>query len=216
MRTLSRCVFLWVVFAAAIGTMGCDKTPTGPETDPLSPQTGRPAAPPAPAPIPAPASHPFAGTYAATLTIGSSCTAVPEAERTRAYTARFDRASEGSYVVSLTDATFLTGSICDAGSGRFAGIGCHQFFAHEDAGQMQFVLANNNDEAHGGHIVEQTQAGTWLEIIGEAVGARDPASMEAAGSGLVWRCGESRGYPFPCSSYDSCNSTELRLTLTRK
>lgn len=81
---------------------------------------------------------------------------------------------------------------------------------------MQFALANNNDEAHGGHIVEQTASGTWLEIIGEAVGSRNVVSMEAAGRGSVWRCPESRGYPYPCSSFVFCDSTELRLRLTRR
>jgi hypothetical protein len=178
------------------------------------PQTGGPN--PVPTPSPSPVNHPFDGTYALTIEIGSSCTAVPESERTRAYTARFDRVGDGSYVVTLSDANFLTGPICDFGSGRFAGIGCHQFFAHEDGPQMQFVLANNNDEAHGGHIVEQTASGTWLEIIGEAVGARNPLSMDAAGRGSVWRCPESRGYPFPCSSFVFCDSAELRLRLTRR
>lgn len=82
--------------------------------------------------------------------------------------------------------------------------------------RMQFALANNNDEAHGGHIVEQTASGTWLEIIGEVVGSRNVVSMEAAGRGSVWRCPESRGYPYPCSSFVFCDSTELRLRLTRR
>lgn len=177
---------------------------------------GAPTAPPAPAPTPPPADHRFAGTYTLTITIGPGCSAVPEPERLRTYTARFDPVADGSYVISLSDSAFLTGPICDLGSGRFAGIGCHQFFAYDDADRMQFVLANNNDEAHGGHIVEQTAFGTWLEIIGEAVGSRDPVSMEAAGQGSVWRCPESRSYPFPCASFVSCRPAELRLKLTRR
>jgi hypothetical protein len=203
-----------IVLVAAVAVAGCGRGPQAPS--PLPPAGGPPSAPRAPDPTPVPATHPFTGTYAMTLTIGSSCTVVPEAERTRAYTARFDRVSDGSYVVSLSDARFLYGLICDLGSGRFAGIGCHQFFAHEEASQMRFVLANNNDEAHGGHIVEQTASGTWLEIIGEAAGTRDPTYMEAAGETTVWWCGESRGYPFPCFSSSSCQSAELRMTLRRK
>lgn len=187
---------------------------SAPAPGPL-PQGGPTAPPTTPAPAPAPGTHPFAGTYTLTMTIGAGCTTVPEAERVRAYTARFDRAAEGSYVVTLSDATFLTGLICDAGGGRFAGLGCHQFFAYDNSSQMQFVLANNNDEAHGGHIVERTTSGMWLEIIGEATGSRDPASMEAAGRASVWRCGESRAYPFPCFSAVSC-SADLRLSFTRR
>jgi hypothetical protein len=202
-----------VVLVAAVAVAACGGGPQAPA--PLPAVGGVPSAPP-PDPTPVPATHPFTGSYAMTLTIGSSCTVVPAAERTRQYTARFDRVSEGSYVVTLSDALFLHGLICDLGSGRSAGIGCHQFFAHEEASQMRFVLANNNDEAHGGHIVEQTASGTWLEIIGEAAGTWDPAYMEAAGETTVWWCGESRGYPFPCFSSSSCQSAELRMTLRRK
>jgi hypothetical protein len=206
------CVVL--VAAVAVAVAACGGGPQMPAPLPIA--GGTPAAPPAPAPTPVPATHPYTGTYAMTLTIGSSCTVVPEAERTRAYTARFDRVSDGSYVVSLSDALFLHGLICELGGGRFAGIGCHQFFAHDEASQMRFVLANNNDEAHGGHIVEQTASGRWLEIIGETAGARDPAFMDAAGETTVWWCGEARSYPFPCFQSSACQSAELRMTFRRK
>ena len=200
------------VLASVLALSACGGVPPAP--GPL-PQAG-PAAPPAPAPPPPPVTHPYAGTYTLTIAIGSTCTTVPESERTRIYSARFDPVSEGSYVITLSDASFLTGRICDGGSGRFAGVGCHQFFGYDDGVRMQFVLANNNDDAHGGHIVEQTASGSWLEIIGEAVGTRDPASMEAAGHGNVWRCPDARGYPFPCTSFVFCNPAELRLKLTRR
>ena len=108
--------------------------------------------------------------YTLTLHIGSGCAVVPEAERTRKYTATIDYAGGGRYVVTLSDGTFLTGPICTAGSRHFSGIGCGQFFASEDIDTVQFFLENNNDEAHGGHIVEQLASGTWLEIIGYAGG----------------------------------------------
>ena len=109
-----------VVLIAAVAVAACGGGPQMPAPLPIA--GGTPAAPPAPAPTPVPATHPYTGTYAMTLTIGSSCTVVPEAERTRAYTARFDRVSDGSYVVSLSDALFLHGLICELGGGRFAGL----------------------------------------------------------------------------------------------
>ena len=84
---------------------------------------------------------------------------------------------------------FLTGPICTAGSRHFSGIGCGQFFASEDIDTVQFWLENNNDEAHGGHIVEQLASGTWLEIIGYAGGKLDDlSSMEASGTSSVSSC----------------------------
>ena len=78
-----------------------------------------------------------------------------------------------------------------AASGRFEGIGCHQFFASKDTDTASFALENNNDEAHGGHIVEQSSSGTWLEIIGSATGPFSVSgdlitSIDASGTGSVW------------------------------
>jgi hypothetical protein len=89
-------------------------------------------------------------------------------------------------------------------------------FASEDIDTVQFFLENNNDEAHGGHIVEQLASGTWLEIIGYAGGKLDDlSSMEASGTSSVSYCRTPSSYPFPCNLV-SCGSTDLRLTLTRK
>jgi len=196
-----------VVFAA------CDSHPAAPT--PLPPQAiPPPSAPPNPAP-PGP-SNSIAGVYTLTLNIGSGCAVVPEAERTRKYTATIDYTRGGRYVVTLSDATFLTGPICTAGSRHLSGIGCHQFFAYEDIDTVRFSLENNNDEAHGGHIVEQLSSGTWLEIMGESAGKLDLSSIDASGTGSAWYCRTPSSYPFPCSSFVGCRSTDMRLTLTRK
>jgi ECF sigma factor len=83
-----------------------------------------------------------------TLQIGSSCSAIPDAEKTRVYEASIgqiaNRKDLGD-VVTLTGAHFLTGPICTLASGRFASIGCSQFFASEDLDWVGFFLQNNND-----------------------------------------------------------------------
>ena len=193
-----------VTFAA------CDSHPQAPTS--LGPSQ---ATPPTPGP-PNPGNNPLIGLYTLTLDIGSGCAVVPEAERTRKYTATIDHADRGRYVVTLHDGTFLTGPICTAGSRHFSGIGCHQFFASEDIDIVQFYLENNNDEAHGGHIVEQLASGTWLEITGFAEGKLDLSSMEASGPSSVRSCWTPSSDPFSCASVVSCRSTDMRLTFTRK
>jgi len=156
------------------------------------------------------------GPYTLTLDIGSGCAVVPQEERIRKYTARIDDKASGIKVVTLSDANFLTGLICTGGSQRFSGIGCNQFFASEDIDTMQFSLENNNDEAHGGHIVERLSSGGWVEIIGSAAGNLALSSMEASGTSSVWYCPTSLTYPFPCKNPVSCRSPDMRLTLTQK
>jgi hypothetical protein len=136
---------------------------------------------------------------------------VREAERTRTYTATLTSRGEDRYVVTLADAVFLTGSIC---TGYASGLGCHQFPASVSDGAVRFVLENNNDDAHGGHIVEQATSG-WLEIIGEATGPAGGSAIEASGIADVWYCPESRAYPFPCRTFRGCQSAALRMTLDR-
>jgi hypothetical protein len=213
-----------VVRIASFGLMlgglllcACDDAPQAPSPRPAPQATTPPTVsptPPPPAPSPR-AGSVIAGSYSLTLTIDSSCSAVPEAERTRKYTASIDNASDGRYVVTLGDARFLSGLICTFGSGRFAMMGCNQFSAGEDIDTASFFLENNNDEAHGGHIVEQTSSGSWMEIIGNASGRLGSSTIEASGTGSVWYCPGSSSYPFPCPNYASC-AADLRLTFARK
>ena len=136
-------------------------------------------------PSPTAASPPEAliGRFTLTLTAGAECAAIPDAAKTRRYLASIDATGDEKYVVTLSDATFLTGPICTAGSTRFAGVGCHQFFASRQDDVVQFDLANNNDEAHGGHIVEQLSLGTWLEIIGNGTGRLHASTICGNGNG---------------------------------
>ena len=45
-------------------------------------------------------------------------------------------------------------------------MGCHQFFAFQDIDIAWVALENNNDEAHGGHIVERLGSGRMDEVTG--------------------------------------------------
>ncbi len=205
-------------YAIVIGTfalLACGSPPQVP-TPVRGPQASAPVTPAPPPPVPDPGAYPLAGSYAVTLDIGTGCPVVPEAERSRKYSATIGYSGGGRYVVTLNDATFLTGAICTAGSAHFAGIGCHQFFASEDTDTALFFLENNNDEAHGGHIVERMSSGTWLEIIGNVQGKFNGSSIEATGAGSVWYCPTPLGYPFPCQGSVGCHSDDMRLTLERK
>jgi hypothetical protein len=199
-----------ILWAAAFAA--CGDNPQAPSA--LPQQAPATAAPNPPAPNPGGSSTGLL--YSLTLTIGTACAVVPETHRTRTYTARIDNREGGIKVVTLSESTFLAGLICTGGSGRFAGVGCDQFFASEDIDTMQFFLENNNDEAHGGHIVERLSSGGWVEIIGNATGKIEASSVDAAGSGNVWYCPTSLPYPFPCNAFLGCPSTDIRLKLTRR
>lgn len=211
---------IMLAMAALVACDGRVPTPVGPSqalgNAPAPSPSPNPAPPNPPPPGPVPGTHPLAGVYTLELNIGSACAAVPAAEKTRRYTATIDYASEGRYVVTLSDATFLSGPICTAATGRFSGIGCHQFFASEDIDTALLFLENNNDEAHGGHIVERLSSGAWVEIIGSASGRYGPSSIEAAGTGSVWYCPTPSAYPFPCSNYAFCQPTDITLRFNRK
>jgi len=196
--------------------LACDRHPQVP-TRVVPPQATPPGASANPGALGTdPSGRSIVGSYTLTLDLGSGCAALPEAERTRRYTAAIDDSGGGRYVVTLSDATFLTGPICTAGSGHLSGFGCHQFLASRDGDTVQFFLENDNADAHGGHIVEQSPSGTWVEIVGRAVGRLDRSSIEASGTSTVWYCGTPSSYPFPCSSFVSCDSTDMRMTLARK
>jgi len=222
--SLHRLLLVAVMFDACDGH---PQSPTPSASRPSGEQRELHPGPPQPPPSPT-GPDPFVGSYALTLNIGSTCGVVPATDRIRHYSATVEKYASRvpeldapPYIVTLGDATFLSGSICTAGGGRFEGIGCHQFFAWKGDDTARLVLANNNDEAHGGHIVEQFASGTWAEIIAEASGPVTisnsvVASIEASGSSDVWYCPTPSGYPFPCPASLSCAATDFQLTFTRK
>ena len=171
---------------------------------------------PAPAvpgpPIPDPVSGAYVGAYALTVTLGATCEAVPETERTRAYAAAVTLGPRGLYIVTLSEARFLSGAACTA---NVRGLGCHQFTASESGDVVRFHLEDLAG-ARGSHIVEQAASGAWIEIIGEAAGTANRAVIEASGTGRVTYCRDASGFTFACRDYSSCGSSELRMTLTRR
>jgi hypothetical protein len=213
-----------MVFGVVMGMAGlaaCTEEAQGPPRN-VSEVTGPtpvvgPTAPLFPPPFPPQAEDSaLVGSYDMTLEIGPECAAVPEPERTRRYAATIDRRADGQLVVSLGDARFLTGPTCTSGSGHYAGMGCHQFFAADEGNTVRFSLVQY-DDWHGGQIVEQLSSGTWLEVTGNAAGTfnRRRNSIEASGPGDAWYCPIPSGNPFPCSRPTGC-ATTLWLTLTRR
>lgn len=206
---MSRRIALFGILLSTLAVASCADSPQAPSPPPQSQASASPSPPnPGAPPDTGKNSNPASGLYGLTLTIGPSCTILPEAKRTRQYSARLADDGPGRYVVTLGDASFLTGPVC-----TIEGLDCNQFRAVEEADTMRFVMESG--EWHGGTIVERTTAGTWLEIYGEAVGARHPSSIEASGSGGVWYCPTSSGYPFPCFGSVACKS-DLRLVFAKK
>jgi hypothetical protein len=164
-------------------------------------------------PLPGAPTDSIVGRYKLDLSVGPECGSVPEAARNRTYTATIDSAGATNYVVTLSEASFLNGPICTAAPSR---LGCHQFQASRTGDILRFDLINENDDGHGGHIVEQVPPGTWMELIGSGTGRLgEEGTITATGSANVWYCPTVSGYPFPCRSHVGCGSSGLRLTLTR-
>lgn len=191
-------------------------------TDQLPPSSPEPVrvlvpAPPAPAP-PAPAppappavNDPLVGEYSLDLSLGSGCAVMPDSVRRQRFSASIQPATSG-YVVTLGGTNFLSGWICTSAT---SGLGCNQFIASQDGESVRFDLVNDNDNGHGGHLDTQVSDGTWVELIGYAVGRLEGSVLEAQGTVHAWHCPTARGYPFPCWEFKSCDS-ELTLTFTKR
>lgn len=200
---------------AMVALAACAGDPQAPT--PLTTPPVAPLAPPVPHPPAAGGTgNDLAGSYALTIDIGSGCGVIPAGERIRRYDAVLEGSGDGRYLVTLGDAAFLGGPICSGGSARLSDRGCQQFFAVQSGEKIQFVLANENDDTHGGHIVERLPSGAWMEIIGSAGGRIDASSIQASGRSSVWYCPTSVAYPFPCFGFAGCASTDMQLTLTRR
>jgi len=191
--------------------MGCSGDSPAPSPAPVSPPTVGETPTPA---APSPTADPLVGSYRVALMIGSNCSAVPEAERRFDYTASIEHRISSEYVVTLGNGRFLDGLICKSGSERIAGLGCNQFLASQDGGTLMFDLINDNDMAHGGHIVTQTANGHWLEIIGQANASANANAFVASGKASVWYCPSAAAYPFPCQAPVGCDEASLKMEFT--
>ena len=135
------------------------------------------------------------------------------AERTRAYSASIAPGPRGLYVVTLSDARFLSGIFC---TDNVLGLGCHQFTASESGDTVRFHL----EDLAGGPGAPHRRAGRLRArgstITGEAVGTAGGAVIEATGTGGVSYCRDAVRIPVRVSRGLRCSDSELRLTLTRR
>ena len=203
----SRAFFVLISLTMA----GCDSGQQTPTTPSRSQASTAPTSPSPPAPQPS--DDPLVGRYSLTLDLGSECDAIFGAARIRRYTATIEATRDAGYVVTLGDAVFLTGAICTF---TVTQLGCNQFPASRNGEMVEFDLVNNNDDGHGGHIVEQLPSGTWIEVIGKVAGQLSAQAIEATGSSSVWYCPSASGYPFPCGTPAGCRSTDMSLTFSRR
>lgn len=214
---MTRSTAFIAVLLSFCACVACENSPQ-PPTSPSLPQSPSAPAPPPPPPQPPPPADndQVVGSYTLSIDARSNCSALPQAAVVRNYSATISWRGGSNYLVTLDTGTFLNGLICTWGGGELDGIGCGQFLATRNGDAFQFDLVNNNDNAHGGHIVEQLEDGTWIELIGTSTGHLRETTIEARGSGSIWYCPTSRGYPFPCWEFVSCKPDDLKLTFTRK
>ena len=201
----------WSIASLSVITAcGSDGPPTAPTRDATSTSTGTPAPP---NPPPASSTDPIVGRYRLDLSVGGDCNAVPEAARNRTYTADIASSGGANFIVTLSGASFLSGPICTFAPSR---LDCNQFLISRSGDLLRFDLINENDDGHGGHIVEAVPAAGWIELIGSASGDMKSDTIAATGSASVWYCPSGAGYPFPCAAYTGCKSEQLRLTFVRQ
>lgn len=200
------------ITAVAVGVLsvGCDGAL------PPSPSAPAPVTAPTPAPTPPPSdagpADPMVGRYSLELRVAEGCEELPDQTRFRTYDAEIASNPKGGFLVSLTGGRFLAGGICTAAP---SGLDCNQFLATRQGDDVQFELRNENDDGHGGHIVEQTPNGWWIEVIGAAAGRFQSDAIIARGEASVWYCRTALGYPFPCPEYGGCGG-DLELSFKRK
>jgi hypothetical protein len=204
-----------VMLLVLAGAAGCGTPPTVPTpVPPTSTAATQPPAPPAP-PTPTPSGDPLEGRYALELSIDKlspECDRVPDTVRHLTYSAAIESTGEANYTITLSGGAFLTGSICDFVPSH---LGCNQFSATRSGDGLRFDLINDNDDGHGGHLVAQVAQGTWFELIGSTNGVMSNGTITSQGSGSLWYCAASLGYPFPCPSYVGCAIGDLRMNFAR-
>lgn len=129
------------------------------------------------------------------------------------------------YVVTLSGATFLADE--HTGERTFilncgGPLGCNQFTASRESGQLRFRLASNDERVddefagYGGMIVELIPPeNNRLGIQGAGLSRLDATTIQASIVGRVWFC-----HPPPYSDFYNecaiCNSANVALTFTRR
>jgi hypothetical protein len=142
---------------------------------------------------------PAVGRHALTVSVASTCTALPDIARARTYTATIESRGPDNYLVTLSDAKFLADQQIGTGiqvyCGDSYGLGCNQFTASREGSQLQFRLLPNFERLHdefagdGGSIVELIPpADHRLGIKGTGLGRLEGTTIQASIEGRVWYC----------------------------
>lgn len=168
---------------------------------------------------------PALGRYALTVTVDSTCNALPDIVRTRTYTSAIESRGPDDYIVTLSDAKFLADQ--QLGPATFQihcgyGLGCNQFTASREGNQLNFRLIPNyqrlNDEfaGGGGSIIELIPpADHHLGIEGTGLGRLDGTTIQAAIDGRVWFCPATfSNFSEECSACE--NAADVTMTFTRR
>lgn len=201
--------------ALAVGAMsGCQAPPTAAPAAVARQQLPSPPAPPTGS----------SGDFIVSLTAESDCDNLPPLAKQRSWEARIEPAGAHlaarrqypaggvTELVTLLGSRFLNGDICTMETE----MGCDQFIIHRGAdGVDVYIDSTDADWGHGGRILEQLSTGAWIEVH---AGGKAPVGpvIDAQLNGSIWFCPESRGYPFPCTTFTSCSRPKLRMTITPK
>lgn len=166
---MTRRIAIYGILLGSFAITSCGGGPAAPSPVPERPPSA--SGPPNPVPPANPGGNvnPASGVYGLTLTIGSECAAVPDAEKIRKYTARLDDDGSGRYVVTLGEASFMQAPGCIP-------LGCNQFRAVEEADTIRFILDPEN-EWHGGYITDEDDVRNVADYPGAAA-RRTPSIID--------------------------------------
>lgn len=148
----------------------------------------------------------IAGDYTATFRADPSCTQLPEATRTRTYTATVTprAATPTTYDVVLSGARFWPAPRTD------------RFFGGVAGSSVRFIM----DEGDGLAVVEELAPSQSLALYGEADGEIDGSAIAGSFSGSFDYCSDSGSPPvgsLRCTATPvRCRSSNHRLTLIRR
>ena len=177
----------------------------------------QPRTPATPTPV-----DPAIGRHALTVTVGSTCTALPDIVRARTYTATIESGGPDNYIVTLSDAKFLADQQIEPSAlqihcGGSQRLGCNQFTASREGNELQFRLLPNykrlNDElaGNGGSIIELIPpADHQFGIEGMGLGRLDGTAIPASIDGRVWYCPATfSNFSEECTVCENANAAML-------
>jgi hypothetical protein len=167
------------------------------------------------------------GPYALTVTVGATCTALPDNVRARTYTATIESLGADTYIVTLSGAKFLADEQIGPATfrihcGAADGLDCNQFAVAREGDHLRFRLISNYERlayefaGHGGSIVELIPPDDHqLGIEGTGAGRLDGTTIQASIDGRVWYCpGTFSNFSEECTACE--NAANVAMTFTRR